>query len=280
MSQVQVFNRTFLRGLETTRDESGAPDWSGFRRFLNCRVGKDEAERRGGMAVIATMPDPASSAVFAGVGGVAVCRQEAWALDRPDWVLDFLFHSTDPVHAGVLLDTGSIHISKDVSIWSFSLGGDTLHAPVLPVPNHLALVRDEVGYHLLSEGIEVDAIGYSHPASPATELHMGSVMGSLDFLRLRAPGPDSWRARELRLLNPRGRGVLACYRDGPDANGILWDHSIFEAHMKCNPTTTSASRVSNIRHVPVQGIDTYIDVNDRRRLFIVAGGKEYDLAYS
>ena len=280
MSQIQIFNRTFLRGLETTRDESGAPDWSGFRRFLNTRVGKDEAERRGGMSVIATMTDVSSAASFNGTAAVGASGADVWALDRPSWALDFLLTCRAQLTTEDFFVAGSIHIHKASGNLIFDIGTASISVAIPDtLPHHYAMVREAQEYVLLLDAEEITRVPWVAPSVVGPTILLGNGLYDLDFFRLRAPAPAKWSSPDLRLLNPRARGVLACYRDAQDDNDILWDHSIYERHLKCDGMNSPMARLSDVRHVPVQGMQTYVDENDRRRLFIVAGGEEYDAPY-
>jgi len=279
--QVQVYNRSFLRGLETTREEGGAPDFGGFRTFLNSRVGDADAERRPGMAVISRITEPATSMHFTGGEITLYSNPEVWALDRPAWLLEALIEPENPTANLVLINNGVIKIEQSSGNWVVTVGGATLSAPLTAGKRHLAVSKDESALSLLIDGTVADTATWGALGTLAPATVVGAPwQGFIDFLRLRAiPAIPSVAQRELRLLNPRSRRVLLCLRDGPDTNEIVWDRSVFECHGRSSGSVESAPRISSVPHNPVQLIRTYLDENDRRRLFVVAGGKEHDAAY-
>lgn len=283
MSSVQIFGRTFLDGLQTTRDERGQQAFNGFRVFSNTRVAKNKAERRPGMRQLYTLaPNTSAVTLVSGEPLTASLNLKAWEFASGSWTIE-TFLRVNTGAAGTVLDTNSIVIEVDSGTLTLTIqfdAGPYIFTTTYPenTPFHIAFLRIEDLYQLRIDGEVSETLYSTEIILPATQLVVGDVDGAMDFLRLRSKLPTQWRDRESRLLNPRGQGVRACYRDGLDENGIWWDHSRYEMHARGSARADAA--VMSPAHNPVQLIHTYLDENDHVALYIVAGGRSYIGRYS
>lgn len=294
MPTARPFNRTFLKGLQTTRPEDGADDHTGFRRFQNVRTHKDEAEIRPGRVLLQAFASAQTAMVFDGTAGATAKLDPAvWSVGMSQWVVDGL--SQGAAAAAVLLQVGDRStpgglrveqlLSGAIRVEVYAAGWKQLTSSTLLglSAGHWALVKNGLELELYIEGILEDSL--TLPSAPIVET-VGSLYlaqdavsgqlftGSIDFIRFREGLLPHNRAIRTRLLNPRSQRVRACYRDGPDADNLIWDHSVFELHAVAGGAVTTGTTLSH-PHAPVQALHSFIADENSKKLFALVGGREY-----
>jgi hypothetical protein len=288
--EIQAFNRTFLRGLQTTRDARGAAAFNGFEIFQNVRTQKDKAERRGGKVLLGEVSQLQVGIDFAGTGeATCLISPEQWDFGRPEWCLEWLGTPASVTTAYTLMRAGTLaelYLKANGDV-GFSLGTLTLEGPGLSlgVEVPIAVTRKGTAVALLVDGEVVDSgtMPALTPYLATDKLVIGSdgtadeYDGTMEYLHLRTKIPSSWAYRYRHMLAPRARGVAACYRGAPDANDLIYDHSAYERNVKLTASADASAAAARIhRHEPVQLLEAYFDENGEQRLFMVASGREYD----
>lgn len=277
MSSVQIFNRTFLEALQTTRCDRGQGSFNGFRVFTNTRVHANSAERRPGMEKIYDI-QPTSQALASLLDGGfdAQLNVKAWDMTGRTWCYEAFLSATGD---GDITNTGAIDVEIALGgtllqVYIHTDGGTVLlNTAWDSKPHHVAVTRAQESVSLLLDGGLAQTAALPGEIVEPTTVSLANLVGVVDFIRLRTVIPPHWRNRETRLLNPRSHTVRACYRDTCDANGILWDLSRFEMHAK-GATRAGVSTLGPAHH-PVQLIHSYLDEDDQVMLYVVAGGRSY-----
>lgn len=307
MSNGRVYNRDFLLGLQTTRPADGADDFTGFRRFQNVRVDRDEARIRPGrvrLTKITPNTTVSSCCEFNGSStwraplSYAAPRPNIWGLSaRTRWTLELLIKDDLTTANQGILAVGSIN-----PLLEFWVDGNS--KLVARLVNRTAGIHSIVGptvttavTHLRLEGVDgvvnfyVDGVlaGSATPTSglyenPTGYLTAGRVFGAgaywfdgrIEHVTLYDGLLPDFRGMRNHLLAPRQPRVLACYRGPPSVDGTtVVDHSRFELHaLKDAGAVATGSTIAN-PHNPVQGIVTFIDKRRQRRIAVAAGGSIY-----
>jgi hypothetical protein len=289
MPDIQAFNRTFLGGLQTTRDPDAAATFAGFSQFHNNRVGSDKAERRPGIVRLGRLDHPRGCISFDGVDDVAY-GPLPMGLDG-NWCLEVIAEPTGSsgsiflVGANSVLDVriqgGNWHLAGIYStLATFSISGP---AATVSVPYHVAVVKQGTEISLIVDGVSAGTVSmvadFLVPTKHATyyDVALGiGYAGAAAAWRVSEDPPDSWLNRERHLLNPRDPSVLLALGGLAAGETILLDRSRYENHFDVVGTPSVQFPSIGADFCPVQGLTVFMDENDRAHLLAVAGGAEYE----
>lgn len=289
MPTIRPFNRTFLKALQTTRPSDGASDFSGYGIFQNVRTHRDEAEMRPGRAPLQTFALEQTAMSFAQPDRVSANRDPR-ALDlnvMKRWTLDILLDPLLAADGYVYFALGYLGIESAVGGLAEAIISQTGGQPNIVLTStsvvgangrhHVTLERDGADLNLVVDGVveDSDVIVSEIDVSAISFVEIGPVFdGVMDFVRIRE-GVYPTNQLYSRLLHPRAKSVRACWRDGPDGDGIVWDHSVFENHGRITGAGVTAGASLAHPHMPVQAMRSFIADENKRKLFVAVGGTEY-----
>lgn len=306
-NRITTFHSDFRSGLQTTKPQAGAAGAAAFEEFANARVTSGACVRRPGLVRLAkAIPsDGPYCATFDGSNDDVNFPYDSriWDLDTmAAWTLEGLSKATDlSTQSSVFSRATGTAADKDIYVYCDSTSGGRIVAEItdsaaavttlaitgLPVNTVIAwqLVKNSAAsFTLRANGSSVSGTLASGALANTTDsLLVGRTLnvplrftGNMDFLRLfgyaKSDQQDGWT----RLINPYARGVLACYHMELDGQGNVQDLSPFEKHALTTGSPTMVATPLAVHPVPIQAICPNLNLNNQRKLVIVAGGRVYE----
>lgn len=307
MTSGRVYNRDFLRGLQTSRPSDGADDFTGFRRFQNVRVDHDQAQIRPGRVRLQKLTPSSEISTCCDFDGASTWRAplhytaprpNIWGLSaRGSWTLEALFKSDLVTADHGIVTVGSTNQAlelwidasskitarfTDASLGIVSIVGPTVTTAV----THVRVTRSGSTYSFYVDGTLIGTStlnGVGIRTNPSGYLVVGRCYGPgayyfdgrVEHVTLYDGLLPNFKNMRNHLLAPRQRRVLACYRGAPTLGTVVADHSSYEFHGLLDAGTVTAGATIANPHNPVQAIETFINKPGQRRAAVVAGGTVY-----